>query len=149
MCGALSRSRVHKCLSELRLESGLSTRMGHRGRARLVSIWAGFLGHDPRHRSAVPGREPVPCAQGPQAYQTLSERLLRAPVALNRAPGYDCFFLKKKNPWGASDWIEMLGCKIERSVQGHNFEGPRDRHSESHVEWCGWPPPVLRDQRNL
>lgn len=60
--GALSR--VHKCLGVLQLESGLPTTMGHCGRERLDNIWAGFLGHDPRHPSAVPGREPAPCAQG-------------------------------------------------------------------------------------
>ncbi|XP_026637116.1 uncharacterized protein LOC113456528 [Microtus ochrogaster] len=40
------------------------TRMGHCGRESLDNIWAGFLGHDPRHPSAIPGREPAPCAQG-------------------------------------------------------------------------------------
>lgn len=58
--GALSR--VHTYLGVQRLESGHPTTMGHCGRARLDSIWAGFLGHDPRHPSAVPGREPAPCS---------------------------------------------------------------------------------------
>lgn len=91
VCSAISRSRVHKCLGALRLKSGLSTTMGHSGRARLASIWAGFLGHDPQHLSAVPGREPAPCAQGPPGLPDFKRASSKDPCGAKQSPCMQLF----------------------------------------------------------
>lgn len=91
VCNAISRSRVHKCLGALRLKSGLSTTMGHSGRARLASIWAGFLGHDPQHLSAVPGREPAPCAQGPPGLPDFKRASSKDPCGAKQSPCMQLF----------------------------------------------------------